>query len=170
MRDDRHKWHALNSFSHPLTAPGVTITRIAAKRQTVISGPRVLTQQPAALGWPDIARGESYSLALRRDRLLIVNGDPLRDGWHANDQLAVSDATDAYMILQLEGPGALEILKQGAALDPARASASTARLLFGIGVLIYRYEHENCFRLHVPSAMAQALWQNLEQRLISDGA
>ena len=162
MRDDRKKWDVPDTFAEPLVLPGVELTRINADRQTIISAKDILLQVSDAVGWPDIAQGVSYTLVLRRDRVLVVNGEPVADGWDGDRQQAVSDATDAYAIFQLTGPRAIEILKHGAAINLAQTSDSVARIMFGIEVYLYRHDDENRFRMHVSSSRAQSLWQNLK--------
>ena len=148
MRDDSHRWDA--SISADMSADmsivkdGLSIAAVALNRQTLISGPAVLTQvEDQVVEWPGVAASAAYTLCLRRDRVLVVNGPDVADGWDVEEQLAISDVSDAYLSLTV----------------PSR---SVARMLFGLGVLLYRVGAKNRFRIHVASAQADALWKSLQ--------
>jgi len=163
MRDDSGKWDAPLPSGYAHDANGMTLAAVTLARQVLISGPDVLTQtkQPIA-GWPDIVTADSYALSVRRDRVLLVNGPTVSEGWHDDIGQAVSDASDAYAVFDVSGERSLEVLKRGAELNLDVPSRSVARLLFGLGVFLYRYETENSFRIHVASAHAEALVKSLE--------
>jgi|TARA_R110002072_G_scaffold19100_32_gene71242 sarcosine oxidase gamma subunit len=167
MRDDSHRWDA--SISADMSADmsivkdGLSIAAVALNRQTLISGPAVLTQvEDQVVEWPGVAASAAYTLCLRRDRVLVVNGPDVADGWDVEEQLAISDVSDAYRAFDLEGPHAMEVLNRGAELSLTVPSRSVARMLFGLGVLLYRVGAKNRFRIHVASAQADALWKSLQ--------
>lgn len=163
MRDDSGKWDAPPDFSAALTGDGVTVRRVTPKRQVLISATDVLARHPGALGWPDIGTGGSYVLCLRRDRVLEVNGPARAEGWDGVQ--AVSEVTDAFAAVQIDGPQALALCRRGAELPADRPSRSVSRTMFGFGALLYRWERKDRLRLHVPRAHAQALWQLLAAHL-----
>ncbi|QBY00890.1 hypothetical protein E2K80_09255 [Rhodophyticola sp. CCM32] len=162
MRDDRHKWDFIDDATLPLTAVGVTIALAPIQRQTLVSGPRILKQFKDASGWPDVVSQDPYALAIRRDRVLLVDHDQVpQDGWHDDLEQAVSDATDAYSVYDISGPNAFELLKRGGEVSLAVPSRSVARLLFGMGVFLYPYKNPQSFRIHVGRAHGQAMLQSL---------
>ena len=162
MRDDRHKWEFLGNASLPLAVNNVTIALAPLKRQTLVSGTRVLQQFSDTVGWPDVAPGDDYALAIRRDRVLLIDhANVSQDGWHADLAQAVSDATDAYRVYDISGPNAFELLKRGGEMSWTVPSRSVARLLFGMGVFLYPHNDAQTFRLHVGRAQGQAMLQSL---------
>lgn len=165
MRDDRHRWAPSGGGWPRFESEGLMILAPAAPtRQTLISGARVLAQFPDAVGWPDIASGNAYALSLRRDRVLLVNGPERPDGWDDDSGQAVSDVTDAYTVFDLTGPNALDLLKHGTEIGLHPPSRSVARMLFGVGVILYRHRTGDRFRLHVPRAQSQTAWQILTEQ------
>ncbi|WP_373051404.1 hypothetical protein [Thalassovita aquimarina] len=166
MRDDRHRWAAHDGRWPRFDAQGISLATTEPERQTLISGPSILSHYPGAIEWPDIATDDSYSLCLRRDRILRVNGLEMPDGWNQEREQAVSDASDAYTVFDLSGPKALDLLKHGAELSLQKPSRSVARNLFGFGVFLYRYGAEDGYRLHVPRAQAHPAWQTLTRQAV----
>ncbi|GHG92313.1 hypothetical protein [Pseudodonghicola xiamenensis] len=161
MRDDSHKWDVPQNFSAPLAGPGVTISRIIPDRQTLISAPDILARTPGAAGWPDRAAGDSYTLCLRRDRVLEVNGPARTDGW--DGQQAVSDITDGLTIFEITGPRAMELIRRGAEISDALPSRSAVRQAFGLEVILCR--RQDALRLHVARTEAQALRKQLADHI-----
>lgn len=163
MRNDSNKWDAPAALTVGHTENGVALTPIELTRQTLISGPRVLSQADwSIVGWPGIAPTPPYALSLRRDRVLLVDGPDMAEGWQEDTQRAISDASDAYSVFDVSGDRAFEVLQRGAELRLDAESKSVARLLFGIGVLLYRVNTEDQFRIHVASSHAEALVKSLK--------
>ena len=161
MRDDRSNWTPIRKHEAQIDGHGVKVGQISAEHQVLISGPTVCAAFPDSFGWPDIAAGPFYTLFVRRDRVLLVgaaHSEP--EGWHSETGRAVSDATGAYEVFEVSGKNARSVLDQGGELHAP--SNSVARLLFGFGVFLYRYESEDRYRIHVARAHGQALWQSLE--------
>lgn len=158
MRDDRNRWDAPNSLAGVHTDNGITLTLVLLPRQMLISGSQVLgkTDWPI-VGWPDIAPTAPYALAVRRDRLVLIDGPDIAEGWHQDTGCAISEASDAYAVFDLSGDRGFEVLQRGAELRLDMASRSVARLLFGLGVLLYRVDKGDRFRIHVASSQAEAL-------------
>ncbi len=166
MRDDSKRWDAPRAMGAAITAEGLAITPLSLPRQTLISGAQVLRQlggqYGAPSGWPDIASGTPYALALRRDRVLLVDGPQMADGWDAATGWAISDMSGAYMVFELTGPRAMGLLRRGTEISLARPSASVARPLFGLGTLLYRHGDGETFRIHVARGHGEALWKAFE--------
>ncbi len=163
MRDDSKRWADLQGRSAGIEAPGLIVKPLELARLTLVSSPKVLTQTKLPLvEWPDVVTDAAYALSLRRDRVLEVNGPARRDGWDDKAGLAISDITDGYVQVELAGENALALLRRGTEIDLATPSRSVARLLFGMGVFVYRYGDETTYRLHAASAHGEALWHALE--------
>jgi len=167
MRDDRHKWApALGRKYPPINNPHLSISVVNTGRQTLISGPYKkcleagkLTQ---AAGWPKIVTAQHYALRLRRDRILLVNGPALSDGWQEDAGICVSDMSSAYITIEISGECALELLNRGTDLSIDAASASVARNFRGYEVLIYRWQSPTQFRLQCHHGNLQAIWHLLQ--------
>lgn len=162
MRNDTTNWDAPHARDAAITAPGITIQQVQLKRQTTVSGVDVLHYFCPATGWPDVARGPSYAVALRRDRVLLLDGPPLTDGWNDKTGHAVSDMTGGYAVIDLSGEAVHDVLKRGADINPNIRSGSAARLFAGIGVILYHFDAPMRLRLHVSAAQRDTLWQTLE--------
>jgi hypothetical protein len=166
MRDDSEKWDAPDALPRVHTENGVTLTPVTLTRQVLISGPQVLSCPDwPILRWPDIAPAPPYALSLRRDRVLLVDGPEMADGWHPDSGCAISDASDAYAVFDLSGRRAFEVLQRGAELRLDLPSPSVARLLFGLAVFLYRVEKGDRFRIHIASSQAEALVKSLKLAL-----
>jgi hypothetical protein len=137
MRDDRAKWAPPGAARSRQALQGAVLTPVTGLRQTLLSGPRVLA--PDDCGWPDIVRGATYRVALRRDRVLEIGGAAGTPGWDAARGLA-----------------AFALLQRGTEITLGVPSRSVVRPLFGLSALVYRREAET-FRLHVGAAQAEAL-------------
>ncbi len=166
MRDDSAKWDAPAVLADTVRANGLVLTQVDLTRQTLISGPGVLAQTEwPVVGWPGLAPAAPYAIALRRDRVLVVDGPEMTDGWHEETNCAVSDASDAYAVFDLSGARAFGVLQRGAELSLDVPSKSAARLLFGLGVFLYRIEAEDRFRIHVASGHAEALLAHIHLQM-----
>ncbi|MEQ9240872.1 hypothetical protein [Roseovarius indicus] len=163
MRDDTALWDTPRNPAAPINLGPAKLTPVHLARQTLVSGPNVLTQTDLPLvDWPGAAPADAYAVTLRRDRLLLVNAPETPDGWNEATRQASSDVTDAYTVFDLTGD-ALPLLRRGAEITPDIPSRSTARLLFGLGVFLYRMEDAKTYRLHVPRAHAEGLVTHFEK-------
>jgi hypothetical protein len=107
MRDDSSNWNPQQTLDADIQTDGVTVSKAYLRRQTIVSGPRVLLEFEFALSWPEIAKGDTYHLSLRRDRILAVGGEDLGpDGWDAKTNQAVSDVSGAFEVFEVAGPRA----------------------------------------------------------------
>ncbi|SHF80062.1 hypothetical protein SAMN05444273_1138 [Litoreibacter ascidiaceicola] len=163
MRDDSKKWDAPGAPTTLEMSDGLTITPVQLARQTLLSGVDVLgrTQHPIA-AWSGVVTAQTYALSLRRDRVLLVNGPALADGWHGDIAQAVSDVSDCYSVFDIRGDRAFSVLKRGAELRLDVPSKSVARLLFGLGVFLYRFEATDTFRVHVFRGQAETFFKSLK--------
>ena len=158
MRDDGQFWQPFD-LDAPMQREGVRLTRVHHRQQMVSGEWRQLFPGRAALGWAERATGQGDLLALRRDRVFLVGGAALPEGWHETGCL-ISDVTDGRVIYDLAGPAAFALLQMGAEIALNQPSASVARRLFEFTVLVYRLPPEDAFRLHVGRADGPAfrLW------------
>ena len=161
MRDDRHRWTEPGAPFQPINLGQATLCEVTGLRQTLISGTRVLKDAPA-LGWPEIAPGTTYRIALRRDRVVEIGGPDHAEGWNASTSQASSDITDGFRIFELSGPLAFALLTRGTEISLDLPSASVVRRAFGLDLWLYRHGNDTTFRLHVARAYGEALISTLE--------
>ncbi len=95
------------------------------------------------------------------DRLLEINGADRQEGWHEEQNMAVSDVSHAYSVFDLIGPGAMELLQRGTEIRLDQPSKSAVRRFFGFEVILYRVQSETRFRLHIANAHDHALCEFL---------
>lgn len=157
MRDDRNRWDPATFEFDTIQAKNVEISQVRLSRQTMISRPGIATD---ARGWGDQITGETYIVALRRDRILEVGGPETEEGWI--DGAAISDISDGFIIFDITGANALALMQCGTELSET-PSKSVSRQLWGHTVLLYK--HDAALRLHVLRAEAQALYANLSAAL-----
>ncbi len=163
MRDDRMKWAPAGRELATFEGDGFRFQCVTMQSQALVSASDILTRMPDALGWPDVICGQSYVLSLRRDRVLVVNGPFVQDGWDSELSQAVSDVTDALTVFEISGPNTLALMRRGAEISFEAPSRSASRLLFGFGVFAYRYESHDTVRVHVNHAHSDAFAQALRQ-------
>lgn len=109
--------------------------------------------------------GDRYALRLAPDRLLFV-GDATTQamlGW--NDDIATTDVSDGFLLFDITGPAAPDVMAMGAEYDfaskPALPTESAVMLFAGLKVSIARIA--GGWRLHVERPHAATLWHWLEQ-------
>jgi len=166
MRDDRKRWRRAEGWGRKLDdLPGLRATIIRPKRQTLISGPTSAALKASnladAAGWPGPAKGDHYAIRLRRDRLLVVDGEDrahpsLDEGWHDELGIAVSDITGGLALIELSEPSVPTLLATGAEIDPATPSPAASWLWHGMACIVYKYETDKLFRLHVSLSQLEA--------------
>ncbi|MDO6731878.1 hypothetical protein Q4577_17735 [Marinovum sp. 2_MG-2023] len=171
MRDDRNRWPPLQGDGRaPLFGQGVQAQVIKLQQQTVISGAfndclSACGLDTAAGSGPDIATGDTYAVRQRRDRIVVVNGPALTDGWNDKHNVAVSDMTAAYCVISLLGPNAERVIATGTEFDSNLPSPSVSRLWHGFGILLYQHEKPNNYRIHIRSAHLESLWEMLARQI-----
>ena len=167
MRDDRDRLPAAIGQGRPvIKGRDLAIEIESQPRQTIISGPYAAALAYAGLDMPavgsgDVAQGESYAVRLRRDRILVVGGPLLENGWVPSAEVAISDMSQGYAVLTLNGAGALPMLQTGTEYEFTSSSGSASRLWNGYPCLMYRFAVPTQFRLHVPTAYLDAIWDML---------
>jgi len=131
------------------------VQAVQLDQQVLVSSSTALKQYPT-IGWPDIAQDDS-AVALRRDRVLLVNSSATTQGW--DDQLnnAVTDMNDGYQVFDISGRDAMALLQRGTEISLQLPSRSAVRFLFGYEVVLYRIQ-ECVFRIHIERSYADALW------------
>ena len=93
----------------------------------------------------------TYALAMRRDRMLVVNGPMLQDGWH-DSGYAVSDMSSAHVAFEFEGSATMDLLSRGTEIDFNNKSAGVARRFRDLDILLYQAKLRCC------SAFAYRPW------------
>lgn len=110
----------------------------------------------------------TYALRLAPDRLLFVRRDGA-SGAHpssawSDDGIAITDASDGFVLFDISGRAALDLVKLGANYDfeaePAGSAESALMLFAGLKVAVARLGQG--WRLHVQRPYAAALWQWLQ--------
>lgn len=110
-----------------------------------------------------LARSEPVAARIARDRILLVGSGPIEIPFGWNDGWAASPASDAWFVVDLEGPAVEEVVREGAAADLAASSRSAAILFAGVQALLYRRGDHHA-RLHVEMPFGPYLWRWLETR------
>ena len=164
MRNDSQKWTPAQGWARPPVQVGPrTLSCLRPLRQTLISGPVPaaldLAGLPVATGWPEPATGACYAVRLRRDRILVVGGAALPEGW--TERLAISDMSSGYAVLELTGADLLPVLQRGTEISWQGVSASAARAFFGYAAVIYPHTDRARCRIHVSAAHLDGLWDLL---------
>ncbi|WP_282095100.1 hypothetical protein [Epibacterium ulvae] len=173
MRDDRSKWPAVLGRERPsLSGVGIEVHMLDVGRQTVISGAlnnclSICGADIATKGGTEIASDDFYAVRQRRDRILVVNGPALPDGWHVSESVAVSDMSSAYAVLSISGPNAERLIATGTEFVGNMPSPSVSRLWHGFGVLLYRHNQLQTYRMHVRAALVDAVWEMLDRQIVT---
>jgi heterotetrameric sarcosine oxidase gamma subunit len=115
----------------------------------------------------EVCDADTYALRLAPDRLLFVSlGAATHEsalGW-SDGGIAVTDVSDGFVLFDVVGSAALDLMKLGAnyAFDAAPAGpAESASMIFaGLRTAIARLPQG--WRLHVERPYATALWQWLQ--------
>lgn len=132
------------------------LSRFLERRGIVCVGPRETCEQG------------TYALRLAPDRLLFVSRDGTRLlddealGW--SDGIAVTDVSDGFVLFDIVGPAAPDLMTLGALYDfaakPAGPAESASMLFGGLRVAVARTLPG--WRLHIERPYAPALWQWLQ--------
>lgn len=171
MRDDRNRWPSALGPDRPrLTGQAVTARLVSLERQTVLSGSYETLMSVAGLDVPavgtfDTAKGDHYAIRQRRDRILVVGGPEIAEGWHDDAGVAATDLTAAYAVIDVSGRNAARLFATGTEISPDVPTPSAARLWHGYTCLVYRYGAEDTYRFHVRSAHLEAVWEMMERQI-----
>lgn len=148
---------------------GFSARRVLGLGQTLVSGD--FSAASAALGasLPRVGLWETAEslpalVRIARDRALLVSERPLalEDGWRA-EGFALSQADDAWGVLDLGGEALPDLMAEGASADLSLGSPSASTLFAGVPALIYR-TGSNTARLHVEAPLLPYVWRWLETR------
>ncbi|MEZ5774133.1 MAG: sarcosine oxidase subunit gamma family protein [Hyphomicrobiaceae bacterium] len=117
------------------------------------------------LGPRDPIPDGDYALRLAPDRCLVVSGAATAGAAGAAAGLHLSEVTDGYLLIDVTGKAARDLLAQGTSYDFSDATvrpAESANLLIGrLRVAVARTGEG--FRLHVERPTATALWTWLDE-------
>jgi heterotetrameric sarcosine oxidase gamma subunit len=150
---------------------GLNIAAVAPQAAWLVSGNLAAFLDRRGVRFGDV--GDRYALRLAPDRLLFVSldgvaTDGMTFGW-SEEGCAITDVGDGYVLLDISGPAARELMQQGALHDfEANPDTGSAAMLFaGQKVILARIQQD--WRLHVERPNAAAIWQWL-QRAASEWA
>ena len=154
-------WAPARRTHGALTArPGFVVKTRTGLGQTLISGDleaalKALAPSAPLLGLYGMAPRGRHALRIARDKALLVTPAPIavaegwREGWCA------TALDDAWVAVDVEGPGAGLVLMQGTSADLAAGSPSAAVLFAGRRCLLLRTQKG--FRLHIEAPGFEAL-------------
>jgi heterotetrameric sarcosine oxidase gamma subunit len=163
MRDRGLFWSPVPDWAHAdIRRDGLSVTALAPQAAWLVSGDLAAFLERRGVRLGDA--GERYALRLAPDRLLFVAMDNANDatfGW--SDGCAITDVSDGYVLLDIAGPAAPELMRLGALHDfEAKSETASAAMLFaGQRVILARLP--NGWRLHVERPDAAAIWQWLQR-------
>ena len=163
MRDRGLFWSPVPDWSRAsIRHDELMITAVAPQIAWLVSGNLEVFLERRGIRFGDA--GERYALRLAPDRLLFVSLDGVDNvafGW--SDGCAVTDVSDGYVLLDITGPAALELMRLGALHDfEAKSDTASAAMLFaGQRIILARIQQG--WRLHVERHSAAAIWQWLQR-------
>jgi heterotetrameric sarcosine oxidase gamma subunit len=173
MPDRSHFWSPVPDWSQAsIRYQDLSIAAVPIEEAWLVSGnlTKFLDQHGGlpCLGPRDICAGAAYALRLAPDRLLFVCRDDgsiglPTFGW-SDDGIAISDISDGFVLFEVTGRAAPELMERGAnyAFDaqPISCVESASVLFAGFKVAVARLG--DGWRLHVERPYATALWQWLQ--------
>ena len=170
MHDRGQFWSPIPDWSSvALSTPTVSVRPVAMGAAWQLSGAwgGVLTRLGvgAVRGPRDRCAEVLYALRLSPDSVLLVGAESvdLSPGWHEAGY-AATDLGDALVVVDIEGPGAGELMAAGSEYPYADGTVrphESARMQFA-GHTIVVSRRPAGWRLHVPRPWAAALWRWLE--------
>jgi hypothetical protein len=117
----------------------------------------------AEVGLWGLAVTDPVAARIARDRVLLVGPEPLDMPFGWNGGWAASPASDAWFVVDLEGPAVEEVVREGTAADLGASSPSAAILFAGVQAILYRRAERHA-RLHVEAPFGPYLWRWLDER------
>lgn len=151
-----------------LEHPGLAIAASTAETAWLVSGdlPAFLRRDGdlACIGPRETCAAVPYALRLAPDRLLFVQRgkDGVSSGsfgW-ADEGLAITDVSDGYVLFEITGPAARELMALGTSYDfegkPAGIAESASMLFAGVKTAVARTP--SGWRLHIERPYATAMW------------
>lgn len=169
MRDDQKRWPEVKRYDRDeLFGSGVAVRAVQLDRQTMISGSLSACLNLAGLkensaSSENFPGSSTYAIRLRRDRILVVGGPELEEGWIKAAEVAVSEMTTAYSVIDISGNAAESLLATGTEFNSRSIGPSASYKWHGFDCLIYRRGTDGgTWRLHVRSAHLDAVWDMLK--------
>jgi heterotetrameric sarcosine oxidase gamma subunit len=179
MPDRSLFWSPVPDWSRAvIQCPDLVVKALAPLAVWLVSGDVARFAQQRALacfGPREVCELGRYALRLAPDRVLAVGcgaelPGPAAFGW-SNEGVAISDVGDGFVLIDITGPAALDLMRLGANYDfaalPAGPAESASMLFAGLKVAVARTAPG--WRLHVERPYAAAIWQWL-QRAASEWA
>ena len=156
-------WSPVPDWTHAgIRYDELSVTSAAPQAAWLVSGDLAAFLARRGVRFGDA--GERYALRLAPDRLLFVSMDSVEDvtfGW--SNGCAVTDVSDGYVLLDIVGPAAPELMRRGALHDfEARSETASASMLFAGKRIILAHIPQG-WRLHVERPDAAAVWQWLQR-------
>lgn len=125
-----------------MSGDGITVTLLDPVPQLRISGDLAAAcaalDLPAPVGLMEQVNTPRGAIRLARARMLAVGITQPHAEAGLRDGFAVTPATGALAVLQIDGPRTNDLLARGTALDLRAGSPSASLLFAGIGAVLYR--------------------------------
>jgi heterotetrameric sarcosine oxidase gamma subunit len=149
----------------------LSIAAVSLPAVWMVSGDlaKFLTQRGGLPCWGprELCDAVTYALRLAPDRLLFVSDDEgalahSAFGW--SDGMATTDVGDGFVLFDITGRAALELMQHGAnyAFEGAPAGSAESAIMQFAGLKVAVARLRGGWRLHVERPYATALWQWLQ--------
>lgn len=169
MLDHAAKWDVAPDWSTArLEKGGVSICSLDLPDQIWVSGDLAAFGEDSGLDWQGagalgVVRGDSYSVRLGRDRLLVAGplGAAISEGW--NDAgYGVTAMGGATHVFELGGEKLDALLATATTINLTNPGPSAAVGFASTPAVLYRHEPSGKLRLHVERGLAAYIWTWLE--------
>lgn len=169
MLDHATKWAVSPEWgAETIDASGVTVRSLFLPDLAIVSGDlsafgRATGLDPQGAGALGLVQGDSYTLRLARDRLLVVGAlpDTVRESW--NDAgFAVTLIGGADHVFELCGEGVEMLLSHAVTINPDHAGPAATVGFAGVSAVLYRHDQIGTLRLHVERGLAVYIWSWLQ--------
>lgn len=160
MRDRSGFWPTPPVSGAQLHGMGLSVCLLAPVPQVMVSGAldRFLTLQGMAppVGLLGQVPSAQYGLRLARNRMLAVGlrQDHATAGWQ--DGFATTPMTGALAVLDIQGPGAMDLFARASAIAPRCHSPSAALIFAGMPAALCQYD--GGLRLHIDRGLVAYLF------------
>ena len=162
MRNLAEKWTTIPDWrTAVIDTSGLTIRALLGLNQFLVSGDLLAWSKASGVALEPVgafgaATGNTYTVQVARDRLLVVSTRPsaVAQGWH-HEGFAVTTVSAGMQVFEIEG-ATDELIVRATTLDPGKASASAAISFAGINAVVYR--HGERLRVHVDRGLATFFW------------
>jgi hypothetical protein len=168
MFDNARKWQAEPDWQQArIVGRSVKISSRTGLHQRFVSGniERFLGTYNLGrdVGALSIALGDRYAVRMARDRLLVVgiSVSELADGWH-DEGFAVSTASSALRLIEVEGRGIVDLLRRTTSIDPDNPGPCAAISFCDVSAVVYRHAGPQLLRIHLDRGYAAYVWDWLE--------